>query len=132
MGVSHWKGMATVQTDQSFVVFKDLAYGYRAAWKLMESYRMRLSEAKKAFNIHNIISRWAPPNENDTRAYINHVVRLSGIPEFQLLTPPGIRKDQVMKVIEAMTCVENGIGMEEVPRDEIEKGYSLTFWEVKG
>jgi len=127
LGVSHWVGQARDQTDPSFVVFQDIAYGYRAAWKLMESYRMRLIEAKKPYNIHNIIRRWAPPNENDSQAYIKNVVKLSGLPEFQVLTPAGVKGDQLMRVIAAMTCVENGCHLEDVPMEEIVKGYKLAF-----
>jgi len=126
-GLSHWIGRARDQTDPSFVVFQNLAFGYRAAWKLMETYRLRLMEQGKPYNIHNIISRWAPSNENDTQSYIKQVVKLSGLPEFQLLTPPGIKGDQLKKVIEAMTCVENGITMEQVPTIEIVEGYKLAF-----
>ena len=27
-----WQGMATTQTDKSFVQFETMGYGYRAAW----------------------------------------------------------------------------------------------------
>ena len=33
-----WQGAAEEQNDPSFVQFKSMAYGYRAAWKTLESY----------------------------------------------------------------------------------------------
>ncbi|MGX9276063.1 hypothetical protein ACWXWK_23805, partial [Pantoea ananatis] len=36
-------------------------------------------------SIEKIINRWAPPNENDTKAYINSVVAATGIPATQSL-----------------------------------------------
>ena len=128
LGVSHWLGaLPRDQTDPQFVVFTTMAYGYRAAWKLMESYRVRLIEARKPYNIHNIIRRWAPPQENDTSAYTAQVVRLSGKPEFQLLTPPEIKGDDIFRIIRAMTCVENGCQLDDVPVEDIREGYRLAF-----
>ena len=49
------------QTDTKFVMFKSMAYGYRAAWKIMESYRVRFASIGDRFCIQNIICRWAPP-----------------------------------------------------------------------
>ena len=33
-----WQGAREEQTDKSFVQFTTMAYGYRAAWKVLESY----------------------------------------------------------------------------------------------
>lgn len=126
-GQSHWLHKAKIQTDPAFVVFDEMKWGYRAAWKLMDSYRLRLTSEGKPFNIHNIIRRWAPPNENDTSAYIQRVVRITGISEFQQLSEPGKRGDQLVKVLKGMTIVENGIKEEQVPMNAIRDGYRLAF-----
>ena len=83
-----WQGARKEQTDQSFVQFESMAYGYRAAWKTLDTYYKRLKERKKHFTVENIIARWAPPTENDTRAYIRQVLRLSGIGGKENLLPP--------------------------------------------
>ena len=127
LGVSHWQHQARIQTDPAFVVFDEMKWGYRAAWKLMESYKLRMVDANKPYNIHNIICRWAPPNENDTQAYIKTVVKLSGIGEYQVLTPPSLNGEQVGKILAAMTCVENGITMEQVPVGDLMAGYKLAW-----
>ena len=33
-----WQGARAQQTDPSFVQFESMAYGYRAAWKVLETY----------------------------------------------------------------------------------------------
>ena len=63
-----WIGARIEQTDKSFVQFTSMAYGYRAAWKILQSYYERFCQQGKPFTVRNIISRWAPPNENDTEA----------------------------------------------------------------
>ena len=74
-----WQGASDEQTDKSFVQFKSMAYGYRAAWKTLQSYYNRFCHQSRPFTVRNIISRWAPPQENDTEAYIRTVLQLSGL-----------------------------------------------------
>ena len=50
------------QTDKAFVQFTAMAYGYRAAWKVMETYWKYFHDLPKPFNVRNIIFRWTPPN----------------------------------------------------------------------
>ena len=33
-----WEGARVEQTDPAFVQFENMSYGYRAAWKTLESY----------------------------------------------------------------------------------------------
>lgn len=121
-----WIGKAANQTDPKFVVFKTMAYGYRAAWKVMESYRLKFNTQGKLFTVRNIIYRWAPPYDgNDTESYIETVCRLSGVPRNEVLPPPYIDAKKLTKVMQAMTCVENGIKMEDVPMDDLKEGYRL-------
>ena len=56
-----------------------MAYGYRAAWKILESYWKHFHSTGQCFNVTTIIGRWAPPTENDTQAYIRTVLKLSGL-----------------------------------------------------
>ena len=76
-GTSRWEGRRETVTDKEFEEFTTMAYGYRAAWKLMETYRLRLMQEGKSYTLENIIHRWAPPEDhNDTTAYIRTVIRL--------------------------------------------------------
>ncbi|MBR5613278.1 MAG: hypothetical protein IKW43_09105 [Bacteroidaceae bacterium] len=57
-----WQGARAHQTDPSFVQFENMAYGYRAAWKVLESYWNYFSTRGLHFNVRSIIGRWAPPH----------------------------------------------------------------------
>lgn len=130
-GVSRWEGRAKEQNDAEFVTFCSMAMGYRAAWKLMDTYRLRLHKQGMSYTLHNIIHSWAPPAEgNDATAYIRAVVHilenLGG--EEWLRTPSSPLGAQVMaRILAAMTCVENGIVYKDVPRHAIVKGFQLAF-----
>ena len=127
-----WEGTATTQTDQSFVQFKTLAYGYRAAWKTLDTYCLRFRRERRVYNVRNIIARWAPPAENDTDAYVRAVVRLSGLGGNENIPRPHRyrnfeRLQRTALLIAAMTCVECGIRWEEVDWNAIWQGYDLAW-----
>ena len=97
-----WKGRAPRQTDPLFVQFTSMAYGYRAAFVLLRTYRM-----KYGYNtIRKIIQRWAPSNENNTEAYIRHVSEWTGIDPDKLLA--ALDANSWMAIVAAMSRVENG------------------------
>jgi hypothetical protein len=127
-----WQGMKANQTDPSFVQFESMAYGYRAAWKVLESYWNHFEQVGKLFNARNIIARWAPPVENDTEAYVRSVVSLSGLGGNENIPRPKRyrnfeRLEKTARLIAAMTCVENGIRWEQVDWDAIWQGYDLAY-----
>ena len=74
-----WQGARKEQTDKSFVQFESMAYGYRAAWKTLDSYWKHFKQLRQPFTVRAIISRWAPPSENDTDAYVSTVLRLTSL-----------------------------------------------------
>lgn len=88
-------------TDKSFKTFSSLAYGYRAAFVILGTY---LSQGCNT--IEKIISRWAPPAENDTESYISQVERYSGVPRHTELTSAS--GTEYMMIVAAMSFVENG------------------------
>lgn len=57
-----------------FAVFSSHEYGVRALIALLTTYQIRYNLR----NIEQIISRWAPGNENNTEAYITQVARKTG------------------------------------------------------
>ena len=100
-----WEGMAEVQNDRAFVQFKSLEFGWRAAFYLLTRtyyHKYRL------YTIRGIISRWAPANENNTRAYIENVSRLTGIDPDESLGIPSDKPARWMMVGMAMAIQENG------------------------
>lgn len=64
-----WQGMAVNQTDPEFVQFESLTWGIRALVVLLQTYRRK----HRLTTVRGIITRWAPPSENDTEAYIRAV-----------------------------------------------------------
>ena len=114
-GRSRWMGAASSETG-SFVTFLTVAYGYRAAWKLLSNYHRYY----RLWTLRQVINRWAPPKENNTNAYLKRVVEISG-----LNPDAGISFREKQKMIDlayAMTIVENGKAVE---REIIEQGYEL-------
>ncbi len=87
--------------DKSFKSFSSLAYGYRAAFVILGTY---LSQGCNT--IEKIISRWAPPAENNTDSYIFQVEKYSGVPRNKVLTPAG--GAEYIMIVAAMSFVENG------------------------
>ena len=64
---TQWQGLRKEQTDSSFFQFINMSYGYRAAIKTLVTYYNKYSLK----TIRGVISRWAPPSENNTENYIN-------------------------------------------------------------
>lgn len=118
-----------VQDDASFVQFRTMAYGYRAAWKILDTYAERFRRERKGFTVNHLIRRWVPPTENETKHYTDAVLRMTGLGGNERLQPPHTRRDTVKlaNLLAAMTVMENGIPWTEVDRDAIWEGYDLAF-----
>lgn len=69
----NWIGMSDTQKDSSFVTFTDAKYGIRAMVRIFRSYRNR-----GVYTLGQIISTWAPSNENNTEAYIAAAEKSTG------------------------------------------------------
>ncbi|EAA6684988.1 TPA: hypothetical protein G8T93_000732 [Salmonella enterica] len=96
-------GYETANTRSGkFAVFPSLDEGVLAAAKQLQIYG-----TKGINNIHDIISKWAPSNENNTKAYIRHVVNATGRSEFEKLNLNDTRT--LAKLITAMS-VKEGAG----------------------
>lgn len=71
-----WQGAAADQSgDERFVVFKTPEYGIRALVKTLLTYQ----NVHGIKTLQGIINRWAPPVENNTKAYIAAVARACGV-----------------------------------------------------
>ncbi|MBQ8673727.1 MAG: structural protein P5 [Bacteroides sp.] len=131
-GSSHWVGRRNTVTDKEFEEFVSMSFGYRAAWKLMDTYRLRLRQEGKSYTLENIIHRWAPPEDgNDTTAYLRALIRFMDykIGGRQVLPSPACRQGRSLfrRILAAMTCVECGLKPEQVDRESIRKGWELAF-----
>ncbi len=126
---NRWQGAEMEQNDKSFVQFRSLDYGYRAAWKILQTYYHHFCRENTPFTVGNILNRWAPPSENDTTSYIRSVLIISGLGGKECFFPPSnaIGYNRLSLLLIAMTCVECGIGKGEVETNAIYNGYLLAF-----
>ena len=108
-----WKGQRDEQTDNAFVQFRTVEFGLRAAFVLLRTY----STKYRANCIRDIISRWAPPSENDTERYIRNVCQWTGLGGNERLT-----EDQWPQLVRAMARQECGVILDE---DQIQRGFDL-------
>ena len=124
-----WQGAREEQTDKSFVQFTTMAYGYRATWKVLESYWHHFHLSRQPYTPATIIGRWAPPAENDTQSYLRTVLSLTSLGGKENLPQPsrGVDTERLVRLIRAMTTVECGIPYAEVDVAAIREGYRLAF-----
>ena len=83
-----------------------MAYGWRAAFVMLtrtyyHTYRL--------YTIRAIINRWAPPNENNTKRYIENVCRLTGIGPDEPLGIPSDKPARWIMLGAAMGIQECGL-----------------------
>jgi hypothetical protein len=96
-----WDGLATTQTDPDFCQFTTAQFGIRAIEKILLTYH---SEGLNT--ITAIISKWAPPVENNTQAYIDAVCASSGFTATQTIDVTEMI--QATAIVEAIITHENG------------------------
>ena len=98
-----FQGEIRPSKDKSFKQFTTMAYGYRAMFKILSNYYKNF----KLDTIRKIISRWAPPKENHTEAYVKAVSDYAGIP---FDDPININdREQMIRIVAGMSKVENGV-----------------------
>lgn len=99
-----WKGLVPTaqRTDKSFCQFISPEYGIRAMIIILHNY-----QRKYGLNtVSDIIKRWAPPNENNTQAYINSVAQATGVTPEQRIDTSDSRF--MMNLLQAIVKHENG------------------------
>lgn len=75
-GKDRWLGMSADQSsDPRFLVFDKPESGIRALMRVLINYQ----ERHDINTLRGAINRWAPPGENNSGAYVQHVARLTGL-----------------------------------------------------
>lgn len=113
-----WNGEIRPSQDMRFAQFKSMAFGYRAAFKLLQNYK-KLHGCK---TLADFINRWCPPIEagNHTGAYIATVAKRCRITSD---TEIDTHNEYLMhKIVAAMSYVENGI---EANEEDVKAGWDL-------
>lgn len=111
-----WQGEIVPSKDSRFAQFTTMAYGYRAAFKLLNNYQRNYG----LDTIRKMIGRWAPSNENRTDAYVRTVAERSGVPADSRIT--ATNRDVMIPVVAAMSFVENGV---EAKMSDVHSGWDL-------
>lgn len=118
---ANWQGLNPNgrTMDSAFCVFTAPTYGIRALAKVLVNYK----KIHGLNTVRQIISRYAPPNENQTTAYIQSVAK-------QLCVYPdtiiNIEERGVLTVfIKAVIRMENGI--QPYSDDTIQQGIELAY-----
>ena len=125
-----WQGLKALQEDKEFFQFSEMKWGWRAAFRLLchtyyGKYKLR--------TIRDIIYRWAPPNENNTAAYTNHVCYLAHLDPNQEIEFGN--KLAMLQIGRAMCQVENGLQYDPVNKkawlEALEQGYEMALRNAK-
>ena len=106
-------GQRAKQTDKDFVQFQTVAWGLRAAFCILRTYARKYH----AVCIRDIVSRWAPPTENNTERYIRNVCLWTGLGGLQRLT-----EKEWPTLVRAMARQECGIVLSE---EDLQAGFLL-------
>lgn len=93
-----------------------MAWGYRAMFVLLHTYRVRHG----CDTLRKMINRYAPPSENHTDKYIVAVATRSSIPADQKIDTGN--PDVMIPIVAAMSFVENGVPAR---MDDVTAGWNL-------
>ena len=113
-----WKGEVENPTDKDFEQFTCMHYGLRAGFILLRRY----IERYHLNTIAEIVSRWAPAKENDTRAYIDAVSARTGIGQNEKLS--FANRKLMVALVDAMILQECGTT---IANNLIDEAYSIVI-----
>ena len=118
---ANWQGLNPNgrNIDSAFCVFESPVFGIRALAKVLINYK----KIHGLNTVRQIVSRYAPPNENQTKAYIQSVAKqLEVYPDTKI----DIEERGVLTVfIKAVIRMENGI--QPYSDEVIQEGIDLCF-----
>lgn len=118
LNLSFVAGQPGVQgSDGRFGRYNSMEDGVAAATRQLQMYGQR-----GLTTIEGIISRWAPPNENNTQAYINAVARATGLDP---RAPVDLQNPEIVsRLVAAMGQHENGRAL---PMDAVQRGVQMAL-----
>lgn len=99
---SRFRGEVSPSTDPAFKQFTEDAWGYRAIFVILNTYRRRHGLR----TMGEMIRRWAPPAENATEHYILTVAHLTGLRADSEIDPSS--REVMLPLAAAISQVENG------------------------
>ena len=111
-----YKGEVRPSRDPDFKEFSTMAYGYRAVFVLLDTYRSRYGLA----TIRQMLNRYAPPTENFTEGYVRFVTDYAGVMPDEVIDTRS-EKDMI-PIVAAMSKIENGVAANIA---DVERGWVL-------
>lgn len=102
-GVTQWEGLDTPRNDGPYLRFINASYGIRAGGRNVSNYILLDGIAP---TVAAIISRFAPPSENNTPAYIADVASQLGVGQNTPIQVPGA---DLFRLAKAIISHENGL-----------------------
>ena len=115
-----YKGEVRPSRDPDFKEFSTMAYGYRAVFVLLDTYRSRYGLT----TIRQMLNRYAPPTENFTEGYVRFVADYSGVMPDEVIDTRSER--DMIPIVAAMSKIENG-GAANIA--DVERGWALFMGE---
>ncbi len=118
---AHWLGKLTPSRDDDFETFDTIEHGIRAAAMIVLNY----FREHGLTTITGIVSRWAPPTENNTASYIMDVCDRCG---FDADAPLNLEaEDDLLAVVHAICDHEQGSAIEAVTPDQFKTGVAMAL-----
>ena len=111
-----YKGEVRPSRDPDFKEFSTMAYGYRAVFVLLDTYRSRYGLT----TIRQMLNRYAPPTENFTEGYVRFVADYAGVMPDEVIDPRSER--DMIPIVAAMSKIENGVAAN---IEDVERGWEL-------
>ena len=125
-----WFGLRRQQTDPEFAQFVTMRCGFRAAFRILHTYY----HVYDLRTVREVITRWAPDNENDTARYISTVMTQlipNGIVRKADEVLPAPEEDMIVwcNIVRAMYRVECGAKAASLPTTwaDITDGWKMAF-----
>lgn len=100
-----WVGLSKQQTDPAFFVFTSDIYGLRAGFRIIRNYVKRTL----SLTLAQMVVRWAPPNENDTKYYIQFLSNCLGVPSDIILLHELNNESFMVHLLRCMAKMESGV-----------------------
>ena len=111
-----YKGEVRPSRDPEFKEFSSMAYGYRAVFVLLDTYRSRYGLT----TIRQMLNRYAPPEENFTEGYVRFVSDYSGVMPDEIVDTRS--EMDMIPIVSAMSKIENGVAAN---IEDVERGWAL-------
>lgn len=115
-----WQGQILPGQDERFCQFESMVMGCRALMKTLVTYH----KVHHLDTVRQIITRWAPPNENNTTGYMKHVGSAIG-EDIDETIPFDADPSYYLAIAKVIARHENGIDAMSISDETWNKAFEL-------